>query len=355
MALQGCPSEDPVRLGFVGPLTGRFSELGVHGRNGAILALETVNANGGVNGRRVDLVVENDQGTVNGALDAVRRLIAQDIHVFLGPMTSTQAAAVLPAVEEAGGVCVSPTASSQTLDGKKDALYRLAPSDRFQAEVLAKRMVSDRRIKTLLILWDEDNEAFSKVYAESVAQAFSRQGGIVVGQYAFRSSSQGFWNRLTVPIGHIGPDGLLVVASAKDTASWCQSLARQGVRVAVFASFWARSPDLLLYGGRTVEGVEVVGPMDFGAVSPMMQNFVEAYRRRFGKDPNHAAVFAYEAVLLIQHALAQSLASHRPLRDTLIADYNIVGPTGPLKLTDCGDRILPCVVETVSGGRFVAE
>ncbi len=352
VSMQGCSFRDPFRIGFVGPMTGRFSDLGVHGRNGAVLAVEAINVSGGVNGQPFELLIEDDESTVPGALAAVERLLSQGVRLVLGPMTSTQVSAVLPAVDQAGGVCLSPTASSQTLDDRKDALFRIAPSVRFQVEVLAKRMLLDRRVRTLIIVWDADNEAYSRSYAEASAQAFIRRGGIVVAQHAFRSSRPSSWKHLAMPIFHAGPDAVLVVASAKDTAYFCQWLAKQGVTAALFTSFWARSPELLLYGGRTVEGLELVSAVDLEDSSLTMKAFVDKYRQRFGKLPNHAAVFSYEAVRLLERAMAQSLSAHLPLREALLLDHNLVGLTGPLRLNSNGDRLLPSMVEAVVQGRF---
>ncbi len=334
-------------------MTGKFSDLGVHGRNGAFLAAEAVNAQGGVRGRRLELIPFDDHGTVEGALDAARKLIHENIGIVVGPMTSTQTKALIPVMEELGGIVVSPTASSHEFDGADDALFRLAPSDRFQADVLDGRMFLDRRIRSVVIVWDQDNEAFTKGYVEAVAQAFLRRGGIVAAQPAFRSSAETPWDLIALRIRHLSPDGVLVVASAKDTATFCQVLALQGVRLPVFSSFWARSPELLLYGGHTVEGLEMVSAVDLNAPTPLMQAFESLYHDRFGKAPNHAAVFSYEAVLLLSRALEHSLSRELPLRNTLIADTGLFGPAGPIRLDAYGDRILPCVIETVSEGRFI--
>ncbi len=352
--LHGCFLREPLRVGFVGPMTGKFCDLGVHGRNGALLGTETVNAQGGVHGRSLELIPLNDHGTVAGALEAAQELIRRDVRIIVGPMTSTQTKAILPLMEQSGRVCISPTASSHAFDGLRDALFRLSPSDRFQVEMLAKRMVLDRRIRSLFIVWDEANEAFAKAYAEAVAEAFIRRGGIVSAQRPLHSSDGCSWDLLAMQVRQVGPDGVMIVASAKDTATFCQFLALHGVRIPVFTSFWARSPELLLYGGRTVEGVEMVSAVDLNASTPAMQNFVSLYQSRFGKPPNHAAVFAYEALLLLSRALEQSLSQDVPLRSTLIADHGLSGPTGPLRLDPYGDRAPSCVVESVSLGRFMS-
>lgn len=103
--------------------------------------------------------------------------------------------------------------------------------------------------------------------------------------------------------------------------------------------------------GRTVEGESAVH-LDPETSSVEMKEFVNAYGHRFGKDPNHAVVFSYEAVLFLRRALEKFQYGHIPLCTVLMQDHDMVGPTGSLRLIPSEDRILPCVVATVAQGRF---
>lgn len=112
LPLSGCAYRSPIRVGFAGELTGRQADLGVHGRNGAQLAVEAINAAGGVAGRPIELLVRDDRGTSEGAQAADRELISEGVVAIIGHMTSAQTVAGRLVTELAKMVLFSPAAST---------------------------------------------------------------------------------------------------------------------------------------------------------------------------------------------------------------------------------------------------
>jgi len=113
----GCVQKEPIRVGFVAELTGRQADLGVQERNAAELAVDKINAAGGVAGRPIELVVRDDRGTSEGAQAADRELIAARVVAIIGHATSGQTIAALPVAEQAGMVLISPSSSTPKLSG----------------------------------------------------------------------------------------------------------------------------------------------------------------------------------------------------------------------------------------------
>ena len=107
--LIGCGEKQPVRIGFIGPVSGRNADLGAGGRNGVQLAVEQANAAGGVNGRKIELVLKDDQGSVEIAKREVAALLAEKVEAILGPMTSGVALAVTPLANEAQVLLMAPS------------------------------------------------------------------------------------------------------------------------------------------------------------------------------------------------------------------------------------------------------
>ncbi len=350
--LSGCWGSGTVDVGFVASLTGKFSDLGVPGRNGAQLAVEKVNAEGGIHGARLNLVIRDDESTVQGALAADIELLGRGIHVIIGHMTSTQTSAALPEVEKRGGVLVSPTASSQIFDAKRDGLFRVMPSDSEKIEYFADYIFSKRKILTMVVVWDESNSTFAGTFARDFQKAFSKKGGHVALMLPFKSRDRRNWLALAVQIKAIHPEGLLIVASPRDTAELCQALERQQVRVPLFGTLWCRSQDLVFYGGRTVEGMEVLQVVDMNRKCPKLERFKNEYRQRFGKEPTFASLFSYDAVLLVAEALKKA-RKIEDLKKALVDVGPIDGLTGPFRLDAYGDRNRSCFVERLENGRFV--
>ncbi|HWT16306.1 MAG TPA: ABC transporter substrate-binding protein, partial [Patescibacteria group bacterium] len=97
--VSGCGPREPVRVGFLGGLSGRVADLGESGRNGAQIAVEEVNRAGGIGGRQVELIVRDDAQNPEKAISAINELIGARVEAIVGPMTSAMAEVVLPIAE----------------------------------------------------------------------------------------------------------------------------------------------------------------------------------------------------------------------------------------------------------------
>lgn len=114
----GCSKPEPILIGFSGQLSGAYADLGIKGRDGVSLAVEKINASGGIYGRPVKLLIRDDKGTPDGARTADRELIDAGVVAIIGHMTSSQAMAAMEVIETAGVVLISPTATTEELTGK---------------------------------------------------------------------------------------------------------------------------------------------------------------------------------------------------------------------------------------------
>ena len=135
--LGACGDTSPILIGFSGQLTGKTSDIGVFGRNGAMLAIEKINETGGINGRPLKLIAEDDGNTPDGALKADKILIDAGVVAIIGHMTSSQTMAALPFINKNGMVLISPTTSTPELTNKNDLFFRTMVENPIQSKVLA--------------------------------------------------------------------------------------------------------------------------------------------------------------------------------------------------------------------------
>lgn len=349
--LAACGDSSPLPVGFSGSLTGPYSDLGVQGRNGANLAMEALNARGGVAGRKLTLLVEDDLGTVEGAMAADARLYAKGVVAIIGHMTSGLTAAALPGAEKARRVLFSPSSSSPMFTGKKDALFRPVATSEDEAAALAEHVRGYRGIARVHIVIDADNSAYTEPFAASFAAVFAQKGGAVVSRQTFSPLASPDWSALTANLDG-GPETcVFVVASSRDTAAVVQAARQRGLGVLMAGSGWARTGDLPKYGGKTVEGMVFGGPFDKNSKDPDFTAFHEAYARRFGSEPNFAAVYAYETMLFLGKALEMTRGNPERLFDVL-PGMEIKGLVGMLRLDEFGDVRRPAYIEEVRKGEF---
>ncbi|PLY03770.1 MAG: ABC transporter substrate-binding protein, partial [Desulfuromonas sp.] len=154
----GCEREvKPIKIGFVGGLTGRVAGLGISGRDGALLAVEEVNAAGGINGRNVVIVVKDDKQDPTAAKQGVAELIKEDVVAIIGHMTSSMTAVTLPLVNQAEKLMISPTSKSDLFSGKDDYLLRVTAPSSFNARKIAELACQEMGLKRFAVVYDLNN------------------------------------------------------------------------------------------------------------------------------------------------------------------------------------------------------
>lgn len=300
----GCPPRKPLKLGFIGGLTGRSADLGTAGRDGAMLAVEQFNRAGGLNGQPVILETADDRQDPDTAQKALRSLIDSDCVAIIGPMTSQMAVAVLPISRQAGVALLSPTVSTDQLSGLEDTFFRLYPSGREAARQLAELAYQRFNLRRIAVVWDEGNRAFTGTWMANFAEAFTALGGQMVATLAFESGNSAF-APLAQQVGASEAEGLFLLANAIDAGLFCQSLAKAGIQLPVLTSEWSVTSDLAAFGGRAIEGLVCLGSLNRDDRSERFLAFREAFRQRFGYEPGFAAVNGFDAANILLQGLRQ--------------------------------------------------
>ena len=152
-----CSPKESVKIGFLGGVSGRVADLGIAGRNGALLAVEMRNRTGGINGRTIELLVEDDQQDAEQAKAAVQRLIDHKVEAIVGPMTSMVAMATVPLVNQARIVMMSPTVSTQDLSHIDDYFFRVISSTAEYAHKSADYQAMQQGIRQVAAAYDLRN------------------------------------------------------------------------------------------------------------------------------------------------------------------------------------------------------
>ena len=347
-----CTDNDPIPIGFSGELTGSNADLGVQGRNGAILAVESVNESGGINGRPIELIVRDDGGTPAGAKAADSALIEAKVVAIIGHMTSGQSMAALPVTEKADMLMLSPTTSTSLLTGIDDHFLRIQPAITAAAGKLAGIAKSQYRTERIVVIADQDNLAYSDAFRKAFVDAFEKTGGHRSENLFFSSSSHPDFDELMQPISPSNVDGILIIASAKDTAFIAQHLRNNGFSCPLFSSGWAQTNTLIQNGGKAVEGLILVADYDIDSRKPAFETFRLRYRERFGRPPTFAAAQSYEAMNLLAKALKQTGGKKSGLKEALLGINDFQGLLGSIKMDPYGDVIRTQFVVMVKNGNF---
>jgi branched-chain amino acid transport system substrate-binding protein len=353
LATAACSSPEPIRLGYVGGLTGRHSDLGVSGRNGAQLALAELNAAGGIGGRPLELVVRDDGQDPAQARRAVSELAALGVVAIVGPMTSSMAEAGLPVAEQAGVLMVSPTASAASFRGKDDGFVTLFPSNAGLAQALAGHLAARTRLRRVVVLVDQSNLAFSATWGQAFGAELVRRGGTVTASIPFSSGAGTSLGALAEQALASRPEAALVVANALDTAALCQQLRKRSAGVQLLGTDWGFTQDALIHGASAVEGALFTQAVDADGRSPRLAAFRQAYQTRYGRPVDFAAVVGWEAVQVLAEGLRRD-PTRRGLKGAILAVAAFRGLEADFTIDRFGDALRDGRVMTVRDGRVVA-
>ncbi|WP_147819915.1 ABC transporter substrate-binding protein [Salidesulfovibrio onnuriiensis] len=345
----GCDSFSPVDIGFVGQLTGKFSDLGVAGRNGAQLAVKEANLQGGIDGRDIRLFPKDDGNTPATAIQAVQELMDQGCVAVVGPMTSGIGVALAPHLET---IMISPTSSSPALSDKDDFFFRVVAVNTARARSLAE-YARNRDITRVFIIGDQDNADYVNTFNNAFANRFAELGGSIPGTLEYSSNELRNWDELLEAIAQSNPQALVMSASARDVAALARRLKSRGLNLPVFCPAWSYTPEVIQAGGDSVEGFIFATVYSADNQRKEFQDFKKRFIDRYGAPPGFAATYAYEATTALITGLRRTDGGLEGLKQALLEEDNYPGIIGEFRFNEYGDVEREDFISTVKNGRFV--
>ena len=347
-ALCGCQPAPPIRIGFVGGLSGRVSELAIDGRNGAQMAVEVLNAQ---SGPRYELRVHDD-GHDTGQASATVDLLADEGDAFVvGPLSSVIAKSMAAQATRRRLVMISPTAASDDLSGLDDYFFRVVPRAGPGAMQVAEAAVN-RGLLTAAVMAEWRNRSYSESFTQSFAQRLQALGGQPPNVVHYETDQNPDYANIAKDLLSTHPRLVLLVCSAVDASIVAQQLRRLDPDVQLAMAPWAANGQLLQMGGRAVEGALVLQVLDLDSLEPAYVEFRKRYAERFGSAPTQASVFAYDATMLGVTGLRRKTAD-QSLRDVLRTPGAWPGLQQPVVLDHFGDSVDRFHLSEVRKGRFV--
>lgn len=295
-----------ITIGFVSPLTGEVALDGQLEKNGATLAMDQINAAGGINGQQLAIQFEDGACDPAATASAAQRLITSSkVAVLEGAYCSSATAAMLPLAERYQVPLVSANSSAKDLTEQGNQWFsRMPPPDAIMAQSVVPDLIQIAGIKKAAILTFNDDYGLS--YAQGYEAALKANGVDVVSVDAFGSNTQDFSPFIT-KIQSSGADSIFVAADTGPTASLFKQLAQQLPNYAQLTKASAQPASsqqfIQLAGKSAAEGIYVSTP--YVAASQVAANaqFVSDYTAKYGVPPEADAGNAYTSINIIADAL----------------------------------------------------
>ena len=353
LSFTSCTKDAPLLIGFLAGTSGRVADSGISARDAAQLAVEQCNQTGGILGRKVRLVIKDDQQKPEIAQKCAQELIREGVVAVIGPMTSNIAKAIAPIANEAKVVFMSPTATTELLSGRDDYFFRVASTSGLFAARSAHYLTQFDVMLRVAVAYDQDNASFSENWVDNFRRSFSRKGGVVISSVGFRAGDDRTFLDIARSLLTAEPDGIVIVANSFDAALLCQQIRKIDSQMKIFLSDWSATERLLEMGGKAVEGVIVIQAFDRASQAPRYQTFRRAYLSRFQREPGFPGVNTYDAIQVMLKALRTTRIG-QDLKDTILSLGRFQGLQCDFRFDRFGDVQKDLAsISIVKNGQFV--
>lgn len=302
LALTSCGTKETneIKIGGIFPLSGAVAVYGVECKNGIDLAIEEINAAGGINGKNVVLISEDDEGNPDKTVNAYQKLTSKDgCKLIIGSLTSGCTQAITNRAQAQKVVQIAPAATAPAITDAGDFIFRACFIDPFQGRVGGKFSAETLNAKTAAILYDTGND-YSVGLTENFEAAFVQAGGTIVAKEAYTTNDKDFNAQLT-KIKSANPDVVYLPDYYNVVALIAKQLRAQGIEAPIVgADGW----DGIL-GNSSAEVLNGFYSNHYATDStdPAVQTFVKKFNDKYSKDPNSFAALGYDAVYILKDAI----------------------------------------------------
>lgn len=349
-----------IKIGLVVPLTGDVKTFGESARNGSMLAIEEVNAAGGINGRKIQAIAADDKNDPTETSNAGAKLMDMDqVVAIIGSVSSKCSVPLSDKCQSAKIPMITPTSTNPKVtvgdDGKrKDYVFRACFIDPFQGTVGAKFAYDSLKAKTAAVMYDVGND-YSKGLADYFKAAFEKDGGKVTAFESYAKDDVDF-SALLTKIKQSSPDVLFI----PDYYNKVGLIARQARQLGVTAVFlggdgWD-SPEMTKIAGDAIYGGYFTNHYSPDDPRPEVQEWVKKYQAKYGQKPDALATLGYDAALLLIQALKNaSNAKPEEIKTALGAIKDFPCVSGKITFDEWGNPIKSAAVleYTKDGQKYV--
>lgn len=354
LAVAGCTQKtDEIRIGEYGSLTGGTATFGTSTHEGVMLALDEINASGGVLNKKVRVITEDDQSKPEEAVTAVLKLIKQDgVVAVIGEVASSRSLAAAPPCQQNRIPMLSPASTNPKVTQVGDYIFRACFIDPFQGSTMAKFAVNTLKAKRIAILTDIKND-----YSVGLAQFFrdtaKELGAEIVSEQSYSEGDIEFKAQLT-SIGAATPDAIFVPGYYTECALIARQARELGVTVPLLGGDGWDSPKTIEIGGAAVEGNYFTNHYSEDEDRPEVKKFIADYRARHqGRTPDAMAVLGYDAMRLMVDAIKRAGSTDgAAIRNALAATKEFPGVSGRITIDADRNARKNIVVLKIEGGRF---
>ena len=328
---------DPIVFGLVDEVTGPQAEAGVLTAQGAKLAIEEINAAGGIMGRQVELRIEDNQSANPTTVLAYTKLIEAGVVAVIGPLRSTQVQAASPTIAKSKVPAVIGGSDPSLTRVNNPWIFRVRPNDLYSSKVMAEYGVKELKKQKWAIVHSTDT--FGSGGKNALVDALKAQGIEPVLIQGYTSNSQDF----TPAVLQIRKSGADIIGSymtnAPDVGIFARQLRQLGVQVEWIGSTSVVTETAMKLAGEALWGVHSVS--DFATEgNDEARAFTKRYKAKYGLEPDLFSAWSYGGVYLLKHAIEKAKSTDaEAIRNAMLSIKGLKGVEGTYNFEPTGDGV----------------
>lgn len=347
---QSQTSSNEIKIGAVLPLTGSAAQWGGPARDGALLAIEEINAQGGIKGKKISLVVEDDKCDQTTGVSAAQKLLTSDKPVaIMGAVCSSVTLAIAPLAERNKEILISPASTNPDITNAGDYIFRVIPTDALRGKVFAEYINSLGHKNVSILYINNDGGVGNK---DAFSKYFQELGGRISSIESYPQDARDMRTQLT-KIKQQKPDALVIVSYPDDTPIVMRQAQELALGIPLFFQTEALDdPAVIQKAGNAAEGATYILPAK--PEGDIATNFATKYKEKYNRDPETFAAESYDTIKLLA-----SIMSNLPeisgdgIKTGLYNTKNYEGASGIITFDQNGDVIKPMAIKKIENGKSI--
>jgi branched-chain amino acid transport system substrate-binding protein len=341
-----------IKVGEFASLTGKEATFGQMSHHGTELAVAEVNAAGGVLGKKLQLIYEDDQSKAGEPATVVKKLISRDgVVAVLGEVASSRSMEAAPICQQNKIPMISPSSTNVRLTEMGDYIFRVCFTDEFQGKLLSNFAKRTLKAAKVAIMTDVKSD-YSVGLSRDFKAPFTAGGGTIVAEQTYNGGDKDFKGQLTA-IKAANPDAIIVTGYYTDVGLIVKQAKQLGITAPLFGGDGWESSKLIEIGGADVEGTYFSTHFSPEAKSPAVEAFVRKFREKYGELPDAMAALGYDSAMVLVEAMKRAGTTEgAKLRDAIAATKDHDGITGKIALDEKRNAAKSAVILTVKDGKF---
>jgi len=345
-------AQETIRIGEYASLTGKEAAYGDTSHKGIVLAIEELNARGGVLGKKLDLLTEDNQSKQGEAATAVKKLISRDkVVAILGEVASIRSLEAAPVIQNAKLPMISSASVNSKVTEVGDYIFRVCFVDSFEGKVLAKFAAGHLKARRVAILTSSSN-AYSVGMSRVFKESFLADGGAIAAEPKYSEGDKDFRAQLTA-VKNAGADAIFASGYYTEAALICKQARELGLNIPIFGGDGWDAPPLIEIGGAAMEGTYLCAHYSPENPSPEVQSFNQRYSARWGSLPDAWSALGYDSAMVLADAITRAGAAEpKKIRDALAATKNFPAVTGNITIDAKRNASKSAVILTIKDGKY---